>query len=389
MESAHPILVNDLVKSFVDIKKTSLRRLLRHAPESTTVLDEITFSVPKGQLLGVMGRNGAGKSTLLRLLGKVYTPDSGRISVQGEIASIFEMGAFLDRAATGRQYCMDYFQFQGVGKAAARALAEEIHTFSELGEFFDKPVRTYSSGMQAKLLFGVVTALPSDIFLIDEVLLVGDQYFQGRAWRRLCHMLEQGTTGVIVSHDWVSILRLCENTMLIKDKRVDFFGESRAAVQRYLQYMPLVSDTITIQGKDLLLQEIRTYASGSPFSYECTIHVSEPPEEGKLRIVFAFEKYSPGKGWHSALICENNDLQADKRGQVRIQLCIPLFELAPETYHLTIGTTAPLPKGNMQVTTIYEELSWLRGTAPQIRVAGKNPSGALIQRRLQWSIDSI
>jgi ABC-type polysaccharide/polyol phosphate transport system ATPase subunit len=167
-------------KNFIDDPNVKLRDILSDGGKRIVVFDDLSFEVKKGELLGVIGKNGVGKSTLLRTIGGVYNVDKGNVITQGTMASIFELGSFYNQELTGIQYCKDYFKFKGIVKDVDK-LIESIHDFTELGEYFFEPTRTYSSGMRAKLLFGTATALPADVILIDEILVVGDEYFAANA----------------------------------------------------------------------------------------------------------------------------------------------------------------------------------------------------------------
>ncbi len=328
------IEVKNLSKSFASMERLRFKQLLSGRLERIKVLEDISFEVAPGELLGVMGRNGAGKSTLLRILGRVYQPDGGSvIRIDDDIASIFEMGSFLDVYTSGERYCREYLTFEGVPRKRIDALVESIRDFTELDEFFYKPIHTYSSGMQAKLLFGLSTALPAKLILIDEILVVGDEYFRGRAWKRLTDMLQDGAAGVIVSHDWVSLLKLCERTMLIENGAVSFVGETEKAVRQYLGYGFKASDEITFLNKQALASNIFEAVNGAPLSVRVPVRVIEPPEKGALRAAFVVERLVKGIGWTPALICEDVFPMAQK-GDYEIELAIGRLDLAPGDWTL-------------------------------------------------------
>ena len=198
-------------------------------------LRDISLTVPRGKIVGILGRNGAGKSTLLRLLGHVYTPTTGRIEVYGQVAGLFELGGMGNPNLTGREYAVRYLSFMGAGKSELPGILEDIAGFSELGDAFDQRIRTYSSGMGARLYFAVATAYQHEIYLIDELLSVGDEHFQAKCWRRMRERLLGGASGVLVTHDWTAIVKLCEQACVIEDGRFAFTGASDGAVVNYLK----------------------------------------------------------------------------------------------------------------------------------------------------------
>lgn len=384
----YPIQVKNLVKSFADLKRVGIYNLLRNHVSHVKVLDGLDFEVGKGEILGVMGRNGAGKSTLLRLLGDIYLPDSGIITIKGEIASIFEMGTFIDSKETGRQYCKTFFDFYEVPKDEANTLIEAIYEFTELGEFFDKQVITYSSGMKAKLLFGVATAIQSDVILIDEVLVVGDEYFQGRAWRRLTELVHSGSAGVIVSHDWVSILRLCSKCMLLKDGKIDYIGPSDQAVQRYLGAHPVHSKEITIKNKNELANTQLFYEHGEDFEFSFDVQINTPPKDQNIFVVFTIERYKIGEGWRLVTTFEKN-IVITQKGLLSIKIKISKLELAAGEYNLSIVTALPPNDFSQMVPKIFEEMSWLSGAPIKFTVKGNNPKQALLKRQQKWTINYL
>ncbi len=170
-------------------------------------LRDISMEVPRGKIVGILGRNGAGKSTLLRLLGQVYSPTSGHIEIFGQVAGLFELGGMGNPNLTGREYAVRYLQFMGAAKRDLDGILDDIADFSELGEAFDQRIRTYSSGMGARLYFAVATVHQHEIYLIDELLSVGDEHFQAKCWQRMRLRLLNGASGVLVTHDWTAIIK--------------------------------------------------------------------------------------------------------------------------------------------------------------------------------------
>lgn len=188
--------------------------------ERYEVLKNINFSVKKGESLGLIGVNGAGKSTLLKIISSVLRPSSGQVLASGRVASILELGMGFEAELSGRHNAIQACALMGFSKAQTQAALPYIESFAEIGEYFDAPVRTYSSGMQMRLAFAVVTAFRPDILIIDEALSVGDAYFQHKSFSKISEFKKLGTTLIIVSHDATAIRSICDRVILLDDGRI-------------------------------------------------------------------------------------------------------------------------------------------------------------------------
>jgi lipopolysaccharide transport system ATP-binding protein len=187
MSHAVAITCQGVSKSFVLVDGGNAWRIalvLGGKPTRFQALRKVSFDVPKGQFVGVLGRNGAGKSTLLRVIGGVYAADEGRVSISGTMSGLYELGIIGNPQLTGRQYADRVLNVHRFATRERVAMSSDIHDFSELGDRFDDPVQTYSSGMSARLFFATATAGNYEVYLLDEILSVGDQHFQAKCWRR-------------------------------------------------------------------------------------------------------------------------------------------------------------------------------------------------------------
>lgn len=183
-------------------------------------LRHISFTVKKGERLGIMGINGAGKSTLLKMISGVYKPTEGTVKVSGVIAPLLELGAGFDRQYTGRENIFLYGATLGYSREYIAERVDEIIEFSELEKFMDVPLKNYSSGMRARLGFAIATAVDPDILILDEVLSVGDAKFRKKSEARVVSMFEKGVTVLFVSHNAAQVRRICNNAILIKREAV-------------------------------------------------------------------------------------------------------------------------------------------------------------------------
>lgn len=183
-------------------------------------LKDISFTVNKGESLGIIGRNGAGKSTLLGLIAGVLKPNKGTITVAGRVSPLLELGAGFHPDLTGKENIMLNGVLMGLHRADVAKKMDEIIEFSELDQFIDQPIRTYSSGMLARLGFSVVAHLDPQLLLIDEILAVGDQAFQKKCTKRMEEFKRNGVTLVFVSHNISSIQNICENVMWVENHTI-------------------------------------------------------------------------------------------------------------------------------------------------------------------------
>jgi lipopolysaccharide transport system ATP-binding protein len=184
--------------------------------EKTWVLRDINFNISPGEAVGIVGINGAGKSTLLKIITGTTQPTTGSVSLQGRVAAMLELGMGFHPDFTGRQNAYIAGQLLGLSIKEIVSLMPSIEDFAEIGDYLDRPVRLYSSGMQMRLAFSVATALRPDILIVDEALSVGDAYFQHKSFNRIREFRAQGTTLLIVSHDKSAIQTLCDRAILLE-----------------------------------------------------------------------------------------------------------------------------------------------------------------------------
>ncbi len=185
--------------------------------EENWVLRHVSFDIQPGEAIGIIGQNGAGKSTLLKIITGTLQPTEGEVHVYGRISAILELGMGFNPELTGRQNVYHTAGLMGFQAEQVREVISEIEAFAEIGEFFDEPVRTYSSGMQMRVAFAVATAWRPEILIVDEALSVGDAYFSHKSFNRIREFQEQGTSLLIVSHDRSAIQALCTRALLIEN----------------------------------------------------------------------------------------------------------------------------------------------------------------------------
>ncbi len=209
----------------------------RNKYEKRQILNGISFDIPKGQAVGLIGRNGCGKSTTLKMLTKILKPNAGEVEVNGRVSSLIELGAGFHPDMTGRENIYINATIFGLDKEEIDTRLDDIIRFSELEDYIDNPVRTYSSGMYMRLAFAVAINVNADVLLIDEILAVGDVSFQKKCFERLKEIKEEGTTIVIVSHSMEQLYSICDRLIWIEKGRILEDGEPKLIGMHYLDSM--------------------------------------------------------------------------------------------------------------------------------------------------------
>lgn len=259
------IEIRDLTITYKGLKaysiKKSLFKLKKTEMQEYTAVKNVSFDVKKGEILGILGKNGCGKSTMLRAIGGVFKPNSGTIDLKGNTISLLAIGVGFQKEVTGRENILLSGMLLGFSEEEIRAKMPAIISFSELGSFIDKPVKTYSSGMHSKLAFSIAVNLETDILLIDEVLSVGDQHFKQKSHRKMKELIsEKDRTVVIVSHNIKALRNLCDRVMWMHDGQIVKMGEPPKLCPEYRQFMKKKRGPITEELLEELQQELRENA---------------------------------------------------------------------------------------------------------------------------------
>ena len=201
--------------------------------EEFWALRDISFSVKKGEVVGLIGSNGAGKSTLLKVVSGVMKPTKGKVTVNGVISPMIELGAGFDSELTARENIFLNGAILGYSKDFLESKFEEIVEFSELRDFLDVPVKNFSSGMTAKLAFSIATIVNPEILIVDEILSVGDIKFQEKSKNKMLEMIKGGTTVLYVSHSLDSIKQLCDRVIWLEHGKIVKMGDTKEICQEY------------------------------------------------------------------------------------------------------------------------------------------------------------
>lgn len=236
------IEVNNLWIGYKNIQaysiKKSLLKLKKAHVEEFQAVKGVSFTVPKGEILGIIGKNGSGKSTMLKALAGIFSPDQGTIDLKGHTVSLLSIGVGFQKEVTGRENILLSGMLLGFSEEEIRAKMPEIIEFAELGRFIDMPVKTYSSGMHSKLAFSITAILETEIMLIDEVLSVGDAKFKKKSYAKMKELISnKNRTVVIVSHSIDTLKDLCDRVMWMHDGEIKMMGEPETVLEKYEEFM--------------------------------------------------------------------------------------------------------------------------------------------------------
>lgn len=360
----------DVHKSYPLEQNLRLWRVLLGRPAGGMAhhaLRGISLSVPRGKIVGILGKNGAGKSTLLRVLAGVYPPTSGLIEANGQVAGLFELGGMNNPHLTGREFATRYLLLMGAREAELKPILDEICEFSELGPAFDQRIRTYSSGMGARLYFATATAIQHEIYLIDELLAVGDEHFQAKCWKRMRDRLLGGASGILVTHDWPAILKLCEQAHVLEQGRFAFSGASDRAVVSYLKLpQPSAKEAAF---SNVPLEYAATSGNDTRFRFPVVVR-----ENVGVDFSMSIEMLRIGIGWEIVLLTGNVPV-ADRPGVYEVDVSIPRLPLAPGKYSLNVFLSSRKNGGQCGEIT-FDARSWTLGNGLRLHVEGEAVAAA-------------
>ena len=215
--------------------KERLANVKRNRKTKHVVVNDISCDIKKGESVALIGVNGSGKSTLLKLLNKIIYPEKGTIDINGKISSMIELGAGFNTDFTGRENIYFNASMYGLGKKDVDPIIDKIIDFSELGEFIETPVRTYSSGMYMRLAFSIAVNVQAEILLIDEILAVGDAHFQAKCLEKMKELKQEGKTMVFVSHSMEQIKSFCDRAIWLYNGTIKMDGPTEEVSKAYLE----------------------------------------------------------------------------------------------------------------------------------------------------------
>lgn len=235
--------VKDLCIDYRNLHHQSIHQSIKRRKENDEkdvihAVKNVSFEVEKGEIVGIVGKNGSGKSTMLKSIAGIFQPDSGTIDVKNNRVSLMSIGVGFKSENTGRENVMISSMLLGFTPEQAREKMDEIIEFAEIGDFIDRPVRTYSSGMYSKLTFAITAVLDTEIMLVDEVLSVGDAQFRKKSFQKMEELiLDDARTVVIVSHDISTLQKLCTRVLWLHEGELKMLGETEKVLPAYEEFM--------------------------------------------------------------------------------------------------------------------------------------------------------
>lgn len=235
------ITVENLKISYRELKKTSIRAIWHHRNKQKNYFEAVkgvSFEIPEGKILGIIGKNGSGKSTLLRAIAGIFSPDSGTIDLHNNSVSLLSIGVGFNKKLTGYENIYLSGMLLGFSEEQIKVKEQEIISFADIGDFIYKPVKTYSSGMYSKLAFAITAILETDIMLIDEVLSVGDVQFKEKSYNKMKELISADKrTVIIVSHSLGTIKELCDEVLWLNDGKIKMIDKAEEVIPKYEEFM--------------------------------------------------------------------------------------------------------------------------------------------------------
>ena len=370
-------------------------------PRKFWALDDISFEVAQGDVVGILGRNGAGKSTLLKIISKVTDPTKGTVTLRGRLGSLLEVGTGFHLELTGRENVYLNGAILGMSKAEIDAYFDEIVSFSEIEKFLDLPVKRYSSGMYLRLAFAVAAHLNTEILIADEVLAVGDIAFQRKCLRKMNEVSRQGRTVLFVSHNMAAVADLCSRGLVLDAGKLTFDGQVKQAIQLYTGMMFNTQGTpshiIDLSGaldrrspQGKLLQAIELYTNqdeplvrGIPLgaNLRIRVHFTLPRPTSVFDVGLGFNNTFGQRVFTAHTLFEPSRDHTQVVGTQVVVCEIPSLTLVPGDYVLRVW----LDIGNIEADLI-DSAARIKVLESDFYGGGKLPSDGMFVLEHRWSL---
>lgn len=352
--------------------------------EEIWAIQDISFDMEEGDVLGVIGRNGAGKSTLLKVLARITDPSSGHAAIRGRIGSLLEVGTGFHQELTGRENIFLASAILGMRRSEIVRKLDEIVAFSEVEQFLDTQVKHYSSGMYLKLAFSVAAHLDPEILLIDEVLAVGDVAFQQKCLGKIDEVSKAGRTVLFVSHNMSAITELCNRGLFLQDGHATVFDNAGTAVQRYMAENQTETTIRSLDDGRFLTGPIRVHSSdGSTLPAGAAFEVSLSVNAANVRNpwVFFIVEDSTGRTVIHKRVTTRELGTEILDGHLNLSVAVPPLWLSPGLYSLYFKFLLPVSTGDTGRTQSERTILHISGEVDQ---TGKS----LLTPKLTWSLGS-
>lgn len=372
--------------------------------ERFLALQDVSFEIKRGDLVGIIGRNGAGKSTLLKILSRVTTPTRGQITIKGRVASLLEVGTGFHPELTGRENVFLNGAILGMSKDEIRSKFDEIVAFSEVEKFIDTPVKRYSSGMYVRLAFGVAAHLEPEILIVDEVLAVGDAAFQKKCLGKMGEVGKEGRTVLFVSHSMAAMEKLCKTALCLQNGKVIEYGLAHDVVSAYERQLNQILDKQDLpvgvlyknqnvnsddfQLLELSVTDMNGASLANPKTYsgiKLTLRFHSPREFKNGSVNFFIKTLG---GVTVLRFATRPDMTVDmdfEKGQNSITCIVPKLPLSAGTYVIAAGLAIPM----RQWLVLHEELCCFTIDEKDIFNSGFPPidTNALAITDYSWEIN--
>jgi lipopolysaccharide transport system ATP-binding protein len=330
--------LRDAIMHFVRRRRLGANRGAEVADDFFWALEDVSFDVSRGEVVGVIGRNGAGKSTLLRILTRITPPTRGRIRLRGRVASLLEVGTGFHPELTGRENIYLNGAILGMRREEIRLKFDAIVAFSEVEKFLDTPVKRYSSGMYVRLAFAVAAHLEPEILLVDEVLAVGDSVFQKKCLGKIAEVATSGRTVLFVSHNMAAVQQLAARTILLADGRLVADAETPRVVATYLSNESgrAVAENLSTNDSEFRIESIGFNEATQEPGFDKPMRF-----DLELSLGRRFEVISIGLGIYNSLgvrlLTSRSVVEKLQAGNSSLSIQIPQHHLPPGDYSLAVG----------------------------------------------------
>jgi len=365
-------------------------------------LQDVSFDINEGEIIGIIGRNGAGKSTLLKILSRITTPTSGHVKIRGRVASLLEVGTGFHPELTGRENIFLNGAILGMSRSEVLRKFDEIVAFAEVEKFIDTPVKRYSSGMYVRLAFAVAAHLEPEILVVDEVLAVGDAQFQKKCMGKMQDVGKEGRTVLFVSHNMAAIRNLCKRVVWLKEGQVHMTGDTISISEEYLQHSHRAESLVDLATIINLLPADPVLRLMGVEIMQNGIHCDVALNGKPLEIMMRYEVLQRTSGLRvyfdlcdeerNILVRTFNDDDANEMSLVEpgtyvSKAVIPADLLAPRLYELrlygTIYNVRSIPPGGISIPLKVEKNNGISRAYPN------DPIRSKLLPRIMWQNERV